>query len=171
MQYRVRGILNGLEVKFEIEAPSPEAAKTRAEEKGVRVTKISVPSSTQAQPTATAVVDYVPPRPQVANYVEATPPAAPIQPPPNNPQQPQQPQFTQQIIIQQNQAPVQRWSPGVAAVLSFLIPGLGQMYKGQIFNGIAWFMVVMIGYVLLILPGLILHFCCILGAASGDSYK
>jgi predicted RNA-binding Zn-ribbon protein involved in translation (DUF1610 family) len=61
-----------------------------------------------------------------------------------------------------------KWSPGVAAVLSFIIPGLGQMYKGQIGNGLVWMIVVIIGYVMMIIPGLILHLCCIAGAASGD---
>lgn len=66
--------------------------------------------------------------------------------------------------------PVQRWSPGLAAVLSFLVPGLGQLYKGQIVRGIAWFFFVGLGYVALILPGLVLHFFCILGAASGNPW-
>jgi len=63
------------------------------------------------------------------------------------------------------------WSPFVAALLSFLIPGLGQLYKGQVLNGIVWFFVVLIGYGALILPGVILHVCCVLGAAIGDPYR
>jgi TM2 domain-containing membrane protein YozV len=55
----------------------------------------------------------------------------------------------------------------VAAVLSLVIPGAGQMYKGQVFNGLLWLVVVAIGYFMLIVPGLILHLLCILGAASG----
>ncbi len=62
------------------------------------------------------------------------------------------------------------WSPGVAAVLSFVIPGLGQIYKGQIFNGLAWLVAVIVGYVAFIIPGIVLHLCCIVGAASGDPY-
>jgi TM2 domain-containing membrane protein YozV len=73
-------------------------------------------------------------------------------------------------VLQPMQA-AQRWSPGVAAVLSFFIPGLGQMYKGQIVNGLAWLIVVIIGYALFIIPGLILHLLCILGAASGNPTK
>lgn len=64
-------------------------------------------------------------------------------------------------------APAATWSPGVAAVLSLVIPGAGQMYKGQIFNGLLWLVFVVIGYLLFIIPGLILHLLCILGAASG----
>jgi TM2 domain-containing membrane protein YozV len=66
--------------------------------------------------------------------------------------------------------PVRRWSPGLAAVLSFFLPGLGQVYKGQIVNGIVWFFVVGLGYMALILPGLLLHFCCVIGAASGNPW-
>lgn len=65
---------------------------------------------------------------------------------------------------------VPAWSPGVAAVLSLVLPGAGQIYKGQIFNGLVWFVVVVVGYVMLILPGLFLHFCCVVGASMGDPY-
>lgn len=74
----------------------------------------------------------------------------------------------QVVVI--NQPPVQRWSPGLAAVLSFFLPGLGQLYKGQIINGIVWFLAVMCGYAALILPGVILHFFCVLGALSGNPW-
>ena len=74
-------------------------------------------------------------------------------------------------IVVINQPPTQRWSPGLAAVLSFFLPGLGQLYKGQIINGIIWFFMVMFGYAALILPGLILHFFCVLGALSGNPWS
>lgn len=69
-----------------------------------------------------------------------------------------------------NHPPIQRWSPGLAAVLSFFVPGLGQLYKGQILNGIVWFFFVLLGYAALILPGLLLHLFCIIGAASGNPW-
>ena len=72
------------------------------------------------------------------------------------------------IVI--NHPPIQRWSPGLAAVFSFFVPGLGQLYKGQILNGIVWFFMVGLGYVALILPGLLLHLFCIIGAASGNPW-
>ena len=75
----------------------------------------------------------------------------------------------QVVVI--NQPPVQRWSPGLAAVLSFFLPGLGQLYKGQIINGIVWFFMVMCGYAALILPGVVLHFFCVLGALSGNPWS
>ena len=65
----------------------------------------------------------------------------------------------------------QKWNPGVAAVLSLVIPGAGQMYKGQVGNGLVWLICVIFGYMFFILPGLILHLFCIVGAASGDPSK
>jgi TM2 domain-containing membrane protein YozV len=65
----------------------------------------------------------------------------------------------------------QSWSPGVAAVLSFFIPGLGQLYKGNVGGGILWFIAVALGYVMFIIPGVILHIICIVSAASSDKNK
>jgi TM2 domain-containing membrane protein YozV len=73
-------------------------------------------------------------------------------------------------VVVINQPPARLWSPGFAAVLSFFLPGLGQLYKGQFINGVAWFFMVMFGYAALILPGLILHFFCVLGALSGNPW-
>ena len=75
------------------------------------------------------------------------------------------------VIREPAQVAVARWSPGVAAVLSFFLPGFGQLYKGQLFGGLAWFVLTALGYVLFVIPGLILHLFCIIGAASGDPYK
>ena len=90
------------------------------------------------------------------------------------PQQPAQPtaQPVVNVTVAQTQQVTQgaggkSWSPLVAAILSFFIPGLGQLYKGQPINGLVWFVVVGIGYVALVIPGLILHLCCVLGAAMG----
>ncbi|MFM7138381.1 MAG: DUF4339 domain-containing protein [Planctomycetota bacterium] len=100
-------------------------------------------SARMAQPAAAAVLPNHP-----AGYV----PAGPGQ------------------VVVLNQPPVQRWSPGLAAVLSFFLPGLGQVYKGQVINGIVWFFFVCMGYAALILPGLVLHFFCVLGALSGNPW-
>jgi predicted nucleic acid-binding Zn ribbon protein len=57
--------------------------------------------------------------------------------------------------------------PGVAAVLSFLIPGLGQIYKGQVLTGLMWmFVLVPLGYLCCMVPGFILHVICLFDAAS-----
>ena len=59
-----------------------------------------------------------------------------------------------------NRAP----SPFIAAGLSMLIPGAGQLYAGKMFSAILWFLAVSAGYAL-ILPGLILHLFCMASAA------
>lgn len=59
-----------------------------------------------------------------------------------------------------------RLSPGVAAVLSLVIPGAGQMYCGRIVQGIAWLFFTIVGYAAFILPGLVLHLVAIITAAS-----
>lgn len=63
------------------------------------------------------------------------------------------------------------WSPGVAALLSFFIPGVGQLYKGSVGAGIVWLFAVPIGYACFVVPGLILHIICICTAASGNPYQ
>jgi TM2 domain-containing membrane protein YozV len=57
---------------------------------------------------------------------------------------------------------------GIAAVLSLFFPGAGQIYREKIGVGIAWFVAVTIGYLMLVIPGLILHGICIYDAASND---
>lgn len=66
---------------------------------------------------------------------------------------------------------VRKWSPGVAALLSLIIPGAGQIYKGNVVFGLMWLVVVPIGYFFIIIPGIILHLICIITASSGNPYK
>ena len=69
------------------------------------------------------------------------------------------------------QPKIQKWSPGIAALLSFIIPAAGQMYKGDVVKGLFWLLFVIIGYAAYIIPGLILHLICIITAKSGNPYK
>lgn len=55
-----------------------------------------------------------------------------------------------------------------AAILSFFIPGAGQMYKDQVLTGMAWMVVVAVGYAFMIIPGLVLHFICVSHAAYSE---
>jgi hypothetical protein len=73
--------------------------------------------------------------------------------------------------------PPQRWSPGVAAVLSLIWPGLGQMYKAQVFGGFVWMFVIWAAYLsgccsmgIGSIVGFFLHVICIFDAASGGDY-
>lgn len=58
------------------------------------------------------------------------------------------------------------FNPGVAAVLSLVLPGAGQMYRGKIGRGLLWLVFVPLGYMAFVLPGLVLHLLCILNAAK-----
>ena len=64
---------------------------------------------------------------------------------------------------------VQPWN-GLAAVLSFFIPGLGQLYKGDVSRGVILFVLTVIGYVFLIIPGLFVHVITILDAGAKRSW-
>jgi len=57
-------------------------------------------------------------------------------------------------------------NPGVGAVLSLVIPGAGQMYRGKVGAGLFWLIVIPISYLLFFPVGLILHILCIC-----DAYK
>jgi hypothetical protein len=60
----------------------------------------------------------------------------------------------------------QRHSQGVAALLSFFWPGAGHIYCGEVGAGIGWMMATFIGYIAFIIPGVILHVCCIVAASN-----
>ena len=57
-----------------------------------------------------------------------------------------------------------RPSPGVAAVLSVLIPGLGQVYVGRLGAGAAWFLATGFCYWAILLPGFLVHALCVWSA-------
>jgi len=59
-----------------------------------------------------------------------------------------------------------RHSQGVAALLSFFWPGAGHIYCGEVGAGIGWMMATFIGYIAFIIPGVILHVCCIVAASN-----
>jgi TM2 domain-containing membrane protein YozV len=57
-------------------------------------------------------------------------------------------------------------NPGTAAVLSLIVPGAGHLYAARPIAAIGWFALVSLGYLMLIVPGIILHVLCIASAAS-----
>ncbi len=72
-------------------------------------------------------------------------------------------------IVNQVQAPSHRRHTlheggGLYALLSFFWPGLGQLCKGQVLQGILWMIAVLVGYILLIVPGIVLHIWCMVDA-------
>lgn len=58
-----------------------------------------------------------------------------------------------------------RASSGVAALLS-IWPGAGHIYCGEVGAGLGWMMATFIGYVAFLVPGIILHICCIIAASN-----
>ena len=55
-------------------------------------------------------------------------------------------------------------SPGIAAVLSVLLPGLGQVYSGRLLAGGLWFLFTGFAYWAVLLPGFLAHALCIWSA-------
>lgn len=60
------------------------------------------------------------------------------------------------------------WSPGVAACLAVIIPGLGHIYKGKLLAGIAWFFFIGLGYIVFVVPGMLLHLFSVFSAFSHE---
>jgi TM2 domain-containing membrane protein YozV len=60
------------------------------------------------------------------------------------------------------------FDPRTAAFLSFLIPGWGQFRKGKRRQGAVWLVVVIAGYLIFVVPGVILHLLCIIEAYWRD---
>ena len=67
--------------------------------------------------------------------------------------------FERELLDRDRRALRQRWlpSPGIAAVLAVLLPGLGHVYAGRLVSGALWFLVVSFGYWAILVPGLLLH--------------
>ena len=64
--------------------------------------------------------------------------------------------------------PRPRHDPTVAALLSLFLPGVGQMYKGEVGVGIAFLVGTIIGYLSCVFPGIVLHIFSIINAAQRD---
>lgn len=80
----------------------------------------------------------------------------------------QQQQHQQQLQQQLQQQQLQQWSNTTAtqaALLSFFVPGLGQMCSGRVPAGLLWMMFTCLGYVCFIVPGIVLHILCVINAA------
>ena len=62
-------------------------------------------------------------------------------------------------------------SPGVAAVLSLVIPGACSMYTGRVTAGLVWLITTAIGYLAFVVPGLLLHLAAIFSAYGAAEKK
>ena len=61
-------------------------------------------------------------------------------------------------------------NPGVAAVLSVLIPGLGQAYSGRLLAGGLWLAATLFGYSAVLVPGFLIHAVCVWSAYHSAKY-
>ncbi len=64
--------------------------------------------------------------------------------------------------------PEPKWHRGIAVLLSVLIPGGGQLYKGDVISGIFWLLFTSFFYGLFLPAGFILHMGSVVVAAMGD---
>jgi TM2 domain-containing membrane protein YozV len=55
-------------------------------------------------------------------------------------------------------------SPGISAVLSVVVPGLGQVYAGRLLAGALWFLGTAAAYAAVVIPGFLVHAFCIWSA-------
>lgn len=68
-------------------------------------------------------------------------------------------------------------SPGIAAVLAVLLPGLGHVYAGRLLAGAVWFLATSVAYWAILVPGFLLHAINIWSAyqaaeeAGGPTYR
>jgi TM2 domain-containing membrane protein YozV len=54
--------------------------------------------------------------------------------------------------------------PGIAAVLSVLVPGLGQVYCGRLLAGGLWFVATSLAWWMILVPGFLVHAVCVVCA-------
>lgn len=67
-----------------------------------------------------------------------------------------------QVVVQTHIHQHQSSSRGVAMLFNIFWPGMGQIYQGRAFVGLFFMFATPIGYLCLIIPGLILHLICVL---------
>jgi TM2 domain-containing membrane protein YozV len=63
------------------------------------------------------------------------------------------------------------WKPGIAAVLSFFVPGLGQIYKAQILDGLLFLFFTLVGIAFAGPGGFLVWILSIYNAATFDPDK
>lgn len=57
----------------------------------------------------------------------------------------------------------------VGAIVSLLMPGVGQLVQGRLLSGLGWIFAVVLGYTTFTPAGYLLHFLCVLNAARGKA--
>ena len=158
------------QVKENLDKSSAERAARRLEEERLALERRRIELEAERLAAERAPADQAP--------VAAAAPPPVAAPPPSPPADVEgdQPPHDDRIVIYH--LPVRRWNPGVAAILSLFLPGLGQLYKRQFFRAVLWFGIVAAGYSPLLtgdralaILGVVLHACCILGALGGNPWS
>ena len=90
-------------------------------------------------------------------------------PPRSAPQPPQDQRGP--VVVHHHRAPPQLRvqpsdykNPGIAMLLSFFWPGVGQMYSGNVGRGLGWMVGTWVGYAMLFVPGIIVHIMNVINA-------
>ena len=156
------------QVKENLDKHAAERAARRLEEERLALERKKLDLEVERLAAERAAANQTPGPTEVSAPAAPPPVEAPRSSPPADSERDEEPPADDRIVIYH--LPVRRFSPGVAAILSLFVPGLGQLYKGQFFRAIVWFVIVVAGYCALVLPGLVLHACCILGALSGNPW-
>lgn len=71
------------------------------------------------------------------------------------------------VVPMQPPGQLQQWTntnATQAALLSFFVPGLGQMVSGRVPAGLLWMMFTCLGYLCFVVPGIVLHILCVINA-------
>jgi TM2 domain-containing membrane protein YozV len=77
-----------------------------------------------------------------------------------------------EILLTANNNPVDNETPNsLAAIWSMMLPGLGQLLKGQAMPGIIWAFLTAGGYYSFFWPGIIIHTLCVLDAGLNRGHK
>lgn len=77
-----------------------------------------------------------------------------------------------ELLSMESRNPVDYDTPNsLAAIWSMMLPGLGQLMKGQIMPGLFWAFLTAGGYYSFFWPGLTIHTLCVLDAALNKGQK
>ncbi|MEM6749668.1 MAG: hypothetical protein AAGA57_01810 [Planctomycetota bacterium] len=171
---------DGKAVRAEVEASSEASLLRRAERSGLDVSTLeyapvdSAGGVVLADPPADPYGSLRPNQPVVVSpplpASPASPPPAYASPPPGYAPAPPAQQMVNNVVVQVSGGDAGKGGL-VYAVASFFVPGLGQLLKGQPVNGVLWFVLTVIGYMLVIIPGILMHLCCVIGAAMPAKSK
>lgn len=56
-------------------------------------------------------------------------------------------------------------------LITLFLPGVGHMMNGRILQGLVWMAVVAVGYLMMIVPGVVLHLICLVDCSRDSGRK